>query len=127
MTGAGPKTARAVIANIETDPQMRVLRLDRSVWMKPASPRDATRLGEYWNAVQTARGDVDQKTGIRRPGNWGPLKKFRGKHVWVVEKGKRVRYDLITDPKIIKKVEAQGKLDPAEVSRKGKRKRLKGQ
>ena len=125
MTGVGPKTARAVIANIETDPQMRVLRSYGSTWMKPATPRDATRLGQYWNAVQTARGDLDKKTGIRKAGKWGPLKAFRGKHVWVVEKGKRVRYDLITDPEIIKKLEDQGKLDPAEVSRKGKKKRLR--
>ncbi len=127
MGRAGAKSAKSVAANIESDPKMRVMRGYDTIWMKPATLRDSSTLGRYWNAVQTARGDTDMKTGIRRPGDWGPLKEFKGKSIWVVEKGKRVRYDLITDPKIIKKLEDRNKLDPAEVSQKGHRKTLRKQ
>lgn len=127
MGRAGTKSAKAVIANIESDSKMRVMRGYDTIWMKPATPRDSSILGEYWNAVQTARGDTDKKTGLRRPGDWKPLKQFKGRGVWVVEKGKRVRYDLITDPEVIKKLEDRNKLDPAEVSQKGHRKTLRKQ
>jgi transcriptional regulator with XRE-family HTH domain len=110
-TGVGQKSVRAVLENVRRDQSMLVLREYGSVWTQPANAANRSLLGSYWNAVKVAR----------EKGDWGPLQKLRNRSVVVVEKGKRVKLELVTDPATLRDLENKHQLEPIEVTSYGLR------
>jgi hypothetical protein len=105
-TGVGARTAIAVKPNIIPRDPMRALREYGNVLVDPANERSRTALGRYWNAMKAAR----------EKGDWSKLDEFRGKSIQVVEKGRRVKLVLVTDPAVLRRLENADQLDPSDIA-----------
>jgi lambda repressor-like predicted transcriptional regulator len=104
--GVGEKTIAAVIESRKTGQAMLLLRDYGSVWVQPANAANRSLLGSYWHALGVAR-----ETGDR-----SLLEKFKNRTVTVIERGRRGRLKLVTDPAILGRLEDQHQLAPKEVT-----------
>lgn len=105
-TGAGIKSIESAERSKSIKHEMRLLRSYGSIAVQPANMRERSKIGNYWNAIKTAR----------REGDWSKLKIFEGKYIIVIDKGKRERLYFVTDPKELKRLEDEAQLEPITIA-----------
>ena len=107
-TGISKKHAERIMAS-EVQSMKHEMLLPRDYgaeWIQPANWRERSKLGSYWNALKIAK----------RDDNWTDLKKYEGKYILVVDKGKRERMYFVTDPENIKRLDDEAQLEPIEIT-----------
>lgn len=107
-TGISKKYAEKIMSS-EVQSMRHEMLLPRDYgaeWIQPANWRERSKLGTHWNALKKAKSDDD----------WTALKKYEGKYVLVVDKGKRERMYFVTDPKDIKRLDDEAQLEPTEIT-----------
>ncbi len=107
-TGISKKYAEKIMS-VEVQSMKHEMLLPRDYgaeWIQPANRHQRSKLGSYWNAVKKARSDDD----------WTALKKYEGKYILVVDKGKRQKMYFVTDPKDIKRLDDEAQLEPIEIT-----------
>ena len=115
-TGVGKQSATAILANAGQKQSMLVFRDYGQVWVQPATWANRSLIGEYWEAVKRAR----------EKGDWSRVEELRGRSVTIIDKGKRVRLKLVTDPDMLRQLDDAGQLDPLEVAKYGLRRARRG-
>ncbi len=106
--GLSQSTASEVLKNLNRDYRVHLAREYGIVAVEPANLRQYSLVGKHWNAIQRAR----------ESGDWEPLREFRRKHVYIIDKGKRQKLKLLDDrdSDVLKRLEEFGQLDPQEVT-----------